>query len=172
MSKMDWRTIKYKLLLTARQRQWREKNPHNQTVMGSVFDLEKVTVGKNTYGIINMYCESSESVQLKIGSYCSIAPEVEFLLGEEHMTHTVSTFPFKNRFTGANEAGSKGNIIVKDDVWIGRRATILSGVTIGQGAIVAAGAIVTKDIPPYSIFWGACKANRNKIFSATDLQTS
>ena len=119
---------------------------------------------KNTYGIINMYCESSESVQLKIGSYCSIAPEVEFLLGEEHMTHTVSTFPFKNRFTGANEAGSKGNIIVKDDVWIGRRATILSGVTIGQGAIVAAGAIVTKDIPPYSILVGGLQSQSEQDF--------
>ena len=169
---MDWRTIKYELLLTARQHQWRRKNLNNRTVMGSVFDVGKVTVGKNTYGILNIYCESSENVRLEIGSYCSIAPEVEFLLGEEHTVHTISTFPFKNHLLRTNEAGSKGSIIIKDDVWIGRRSTILSGFTIGQGAIIAAGAVVTKDIPPYSVWGGGTsKTNRYKILSTTDIKT-
>ena len=52
------------------------------------------------------------------------------------------------------EAISKGDIIVDDDVWIGYGATILSGVHIGQGAVVAAGAVVTKDAPPYAIVGG------------------
>ena len=52
------------------------------------------------------------------------------------------------------EGVSKGNIIVDDDVWIGFRSTILSGVHIGQGAIVAAGSLVTKDVPPYAIVGG------------------
>ena len=52
------------------------------------------------------------------------------------------------------EAKSKGDIIIKDDVWIGTNAIILSGVTIGQGAIIAAGAVVTKDVPPYAIAGG------------------
>lgn len=52
------------------------------------------------------------------------------------------------------EGVSKGNIIVDDDVWIGFRSTILSGVHIGQGAIVAAGSVVTKDVPPYAIVGG------------------
>ena len=150
---MDIRTIKYEIVLTIKQFQWRKRNRHNKTVVGSSFDLDKVEVGKRTYGIINMYCESNENVKLQIGNYCSIAPEVEFLLGEEHNIHTISTYPFKNLFVNANEATSKGSIIVNDDVWIGRRATILSGVTIGQGAVVGAGAVVTKDIPAYSI-WG------------------
>ncbi|MBK7803608.1 MAG: CatB-related O-acetyltransferase [Chloracidobacterium sp.] len=49
---------------------------------------------------------------------------------------------------------SKGPILIKDDVWIGTRATIMSGLTIGQGAIVAAGSVVVKDVPPYSIVAG------------------
>ena len=52
------------------------------------------------------------------------------------------------------EAISKGDIIVDDDVWIGYGATILSGVHIGQGAVIAAGAVVTKDVPPYAIVGG------------------
>ena len=53
-----------------------------------------------------------------------------------------------------NEATSKGNIIIEDDVWIGYGATILSGVRIGRGAVVAAGTIVHSDIPPYAIVAG------------------
>lgn len=53
-----------------------------------------------------------------------------------------------------NEALSKGNIIIEDDVWIGQGAIILSGVTIGRGSVIGAGAVVAKDIPPYSIVVG------------------
>ena len=52
------------------------------------------------------------------------------------------------------EAVGKGGIIIGDDVWIGYRATILDGVTIGQGAVVAAGAVVTKNVPPYAVVAG------------------
>ena len=62
----------------------------------------------------------------------------------------ISTYPFKAKVakTDRDEAFAKGDIIVDDDVWIGYGATILSGVHIGQGAVIAAGAVVTKDIPP------------------------
>ena len=90
-----------------------------------------------------------------IGSYCSIAEGVQFLLGGEHEVHTISTYPFKVKVFGyKSEAGTKGSIIVKDDVWIGTNAIICSGVTIGQGAIVAAGAVVTKNVEPYAIVGG------------------
>lgn len=52
------------------------------------------------------------------------------------------------------EARSKGSIVIKDDVWVGANSLILSGVTIGQGAVVAAGSVVTKDVPPYAIVGG------------------
>ena len=57
-------------------------------------------------------------------------------------------------FGEEREAGSKGNIVIKDDVWIGQNAIICSGVTVGQGAVVAAGAIVTKNVEPYAIVAG------------------
>lgn len=66
-----------------------------------------------------------------------------------------STFPFKVKFLNYEvEALTKGPIIVKDDVWIGFGSFVLSGVTIGQGAVVAAGSVVTKDVPPYAIVGG------------------
>ena len=52
------------------------------------------------------------------------------------------------------EGQSKGDIVVADDVWIGNRAMIMSGVHIGQGAVIAAGAVVTKDVPPYAVVGG------------------
>lgn len=118
-------------------------------------DLSKVVVGKKTYGELHVTDFSPADTKLYIGSYCSIAPNVRFLLGGEHQIKSISTYPFKVlSFGEAREAGSKGDIVVKDDVWIGDGAIICSGVTIGQGAIVAAGAVVTKDVEPYAIVGG------------------
>jgi len=67
----------------------------------------------------------------------------------------VSTYPYKVRVRHDScEAISKGSIIVDDDVWIGYGATIMSGVRIGQGAIIAAQSIITRDVPPYTIVAG------------------
>ena len=67
----------------------------------------------------------------------------------------VSTYPFKKLMLhGEQEAISKGDIIIEDDVWIGYGAIILSGVHIGQGAAIAAGAVVSKDVPAYAIVGG------------------
>ena len=80
-----------------------------------------------------------------MGNLCSIGGNVKFLLGVDHPTDLISTYPFHaNILCDGIDAISKGDIIVEDDVWIGENSVILSGVHIGQGAIVAAGAIVTK----------------------------
>jgi acetyltransferase-like isoleucine patch superfamily enzyme len=98
---------------------------------------------------------SSGNEKLIIGSYCSISKGVQFLLAGEHPVDTISTYPFKvNCFSMKQEAGSKGDIVVGHDVWIGTNAIILSGVKIGQGAVVAAGSVVTKDVEQYSIVGG------------------
>lgn len=134
---------------------WREKNQHNYTEIIGEFDINCVEVGKETYGGIRAYTFGS-SKKLKIGNYCSIAENVMFLLEADHYVNHISTFPFKVKTVKSHEyeAVSKGDIIVEDDVWIGYGSTILSGVHIGQGAIVAAGAVVTKDVPPYAIVGG------------------
>ena len=139
------------------RKRWREKNRHNTTEAGKVFNINKVYVGNDTYGTINCLTWGCGNETLKIGNLCSIAQEVVFLLGADHFTNHASSYPFKSKMQlgdGGLDATSKGNIIVGDDVWIGYRATILSGVEIGKGAIIAAGSVVTKNIPPYAIVGG------------------
>ena len=147
--------VKSKLLSLKRHRMWKERNLHNTTdCVDSEFPLEQVTVGKGTYGGVNALI-FSDTLRLSIGSYCSIAPDVSFIAGADHSMSFVSTFPYRVKVMGEKyEAVSKGNIIIDDDVWIGYGATILSGVHISQGAVVAAGAVVSRDVPPYAIVGG------------------
>lgn len=138
------------------RKKYRRLNKHNHTQIAFFCDLSKVVVGKKTYGELNVTDFSPADTKLLIGSYCSIAPNVRFLLGGEHQIKSISTYPFKVKtFGAAREANSKGDIVVKDDVWIGDGAIISSGVTIGQGAIIAAGAVVTKNVEPYAIVGGS-----------------
>lgn len=137
------------------KKKYRKLNSHNFTQIMNYCDLSKVVVGKKTYGEIHVTDFSPADTKLYIGSYCSIAPNVRFLLGGEHQLYSISTYPFKVlTFGESREAGSKGDIVVKDDVWIGDGAIICSGVNIGQGAVIAAGAVVTKDVDPYAIVGG------------------
>lgn len=134
---------------------WRKRNKHNETAPNNLFDINMVSVGRYTYGRLEVLTFNTQN-HLKIGNFCSIAPKVVFLLSADHYTDHISSFPFKVKVTREleTEGVSKGDIIVDDDVWIGYGATILSGVHIGQGAIVAAGAVVSSDVPPYAIVGG------------------
>lgn len=134
---------------------WEKENPHNGTFPTSIIPLDIVKIGNYTYGELNVITSSNHS-KLIIKNFVSIAKNVTFLLDSEHAIHNVSLFPYKVRMLQSepSEALSKGDIFVDDDVWIGFGATIMSGVHIGQGAVVAAGAVVTRDVPPYSIVGG------------------
>jgi acetyltransferase-like isoleucine patch superfamily enzyme len=134
---------------------WRRANAHNETTPGNVIPLSKVSIGRRTYGIINAWHWGHEEEYLRIGHFCSIGAGVDFMLGGNHPTQGISTFPFKVKYFGHDrEAVSRGPIVVGDDVWIGNRAMILSGVTIGQGAVIGAGSIVSRDVPPYAVVAG------------------
>lgn len=99
------------------------------------------------------------SERIVIGSFCSIANEVVIFGGGEHRVDWISTFPLRIAF-GDSLAGkdghpsTKGETNIGSDVWIGFRAIILSGVTIGDGAIIGAGAVVAGNVPPYAIVAG------------------
>jgi acetyltransferase-like isoleucine patch superfamily enzyme len=137
------------------QRKWRNMNKHNLTVAGCCFNRSKVTVGVGTYGVLDVRHFGNPDERLSIGNYCSIGPNVVFLLGGEHDVNHISSYPFRVKLLReSNESVTKGTIVLEDDVWIGYGATIMSGVQIGQGAVVAAGAVVTKDVPPYAIVGG------------------
>jgi acetyltransferase-like isoleucine patch superfamily enzyme len=104
-----------------------------------------------------------------VGNYSSIADDVTFLIGGEHHPEWVSTFPFRIRYglPGRFEDGqprSRGPITIGSDVWIGRRAIVASGVTIGDGAVVGAGTVVVRDVEPYSVVAGAPNREIRKRF--------
>jgi len=93
---------------------------------------------------------------IKIGSFCSIGQNVsiqEFNHAINKPTSYAMSFHF---FTHEfkDDVISKGDVVIEEDVWIGSNASILSGVKVGRGSIIAAGAVVSKDVPPYSIVGG------------------
>lgn len=101
--------------------------------------------------------------KLRIGKYCSIACGAKFLFtSANHTLSSLSTYPFPlfweewglpwSELTQAWD--NRGDIVIGSDVWIGYEAVILSGVTIGDGAIIGARAVVTHDVPPYTIVGG------------------
>ncbi|GHF00894.1 acetyltransferase [Amycolatopsis deserti] len=101
--------------------------------------------------------------KLIIGKYCAIASGTRFLMaGAEHPTMGVSTYPFTMFGGGWAESTmdlvtsmpSRGDTVVGNDVWFGYGATVMPGVRIGNGAIIAAGAVVTADVPAYTIVGG------------------
>ena len=118
---------------------------------------ENVSIGDYTYGNFEIR-EWDNKTKLKIGKYCSIADGVIFLLGGEHRSDFITTYPFNALLKNFNYIGghphTKGNITIGNDVWIGSEAKIRSGVNIGDGAIIGANSIVTKDVPPYAIAAG------------------
>lgn len=135
---------------------WRTQNKHNQTFIVNAFDFKKVSVGNHSYGPLNVLTWDNEKEYLKIGNFVSIAANVTFILGGNHELGTISTFPFGAIFFQEieNQAKTKGAINIQDDVWIGHGATILSGITVSQGAVIGAQSVVTKDVEPYSIIAG------------------
>lgn len=121
-----------------------------------------LTVGKHTYGHenINIRKWTPYDGNLIIGNFCSIAAGVTVQLGGNHRTDWVSTYPFpaflkwNNCDRTSKYAWSKGDVIIGNEVWIGDNVTILSGVNIGDGAVIATKSVVTKDVPSYSIVAG------------------
>lgn len=114
-------------------------------------------IGPGSYGplVIKSW---GEGAKLIIGNYCSFAEGAKVLLGGEHRSDWITTYPFNILWEeGKNITGhplSKGNVTIGHDVWVGTDAIILSGVTIGTGAIVGARAVVTKNVPPFGIVVG------------------
>lgn len=111
--------------------------------------------------------------RLMIGKFCAIASGTQFIMGPaNHRMSSVTTYPF-HVFEGAWEENTpphlsqlpfKGDIVVGNDVWIGRNSVIMPGVTIGDGAIIAAQSVVTKDVEPYTIAGGNPIRARKKRF--------
>ena len=119
----------------------------------------RVVVGRATYGVPRVVTFAHDSTRLLIGAFTSIALDVTFVLGGNHPMDRVTTYPLRimRRLPGAGTDGypwTKGNVHVGSDVWLGYGAVVLSGVTIGDGAIVGACSVVTSDVPAYAVVGG------------------
>lgn len=143
-----------KIKLWLKKKEWRKRNAHNETSIVNTFNFTQVSVGKGTYGGISAILMADDSC-IKIGNYCSIGPKVIFMGGGEHNYKRISTYPFQSKvYKQKTNNPANHSIIIEDDVWIGYDAVIMPGVTIGKGSVIGARAIVTKDVPPYSIYVG------------------
>ena len=115
--------------------------------------------------------------KLIIGKFCMIASDVKFIMnGANHLSNAISTYPFSifgNGWENAMEGKSypnKGNIEIGNDVWIGYNATIMAGVKIGDGAIIATNSTVVSDVEPYSIVGGNPAKEIKKRFSPEKIE--
>ncbi|WP_022756274.1 CatB-related O-acetyltransferase [Butyrivibrio fibrisolvens] len=133
---------------------WRKRNKHNNTHVMNSFPRDLVEVGNHTYGYLCVLTANPIS-KLHIGHFCSIGQNVTFIVSSVHPIDYISTFPFKVYINHeSSEEIPVSDMHIDDDVWIGANATIMPGVHIGQGAVIGAGAVVTKDVPPYAIVYG------------------
>ncbi|MFO1241962.1 MAG: CatB-related O-acetyltransferase [Rickettsiales bacterium] len=135
--------------------------PANKIVLLNKLRMNpSMTVGDHTYGNegglpdIQWLDGNSEKVTLTIGKYCAFANDVKILMGGNHRTDWITGYPFRGPTLERKTPISKGDVIIGNDVWLGTECMILSGLTIGNGAVIAARAVVTKDVPAYAIVAG------------------
>ena len=125
-------------------------------LFGQRLDIE---VGDHSYGAPTLRWWG-EGARLRIGKFCSIARDVTIYLGGNHRTDWITTYPFSvmspwRRWTRQDgHPATRGDVIIGNDVWLAEGCTIFSGVRIGDGAVVAGRAVVTREVPPYAIVAG------------------
>ena len=110
----------------------------------SFFGKGYVFIGENTWVGLRSAFYRTQLAEIRIGANCDIGPDVAFVSGSHELGNPC-------RRAGK---GSGGDIVVEDGCWIGARVTIMGGVTISQGAIIGAGALVNKDVPADTIYAG------------------
>lgn len=115
--------------------------------------------------------------KLIIGKFCMIASDVKFIMnGANHLSKSISSYPFAifgDDWQGAmagKDYPTKGDTVIGSDVWIGQNATVMPGVKIGDGAIIATNATVTKDVEPYAIVGGNPACEIKKRFSTERIE--
>ncbi len=140
----------------------RGRNPNNETRvhLAKLARAHGFSIGAYSYGRPKVRFPESGR-RLTIGRYCSIADKVEILLGGDHRLDWASTYPFAampGLFPDARAPedyhASRGDVTIGHDVWLGSGCMILSGVTLGHGAAVAARAVVARDVPAYAVAAG------------------
>ncbi len=129
-------------------------------------------IGSGSYGELEIV-DYGEGSTFAMGSYCSVAAGVKVHLGGGHRTDWVTTYPFtvlEDRLRHIpGHPVTRGNVTIGSDVWLAADCTILSGVTIGHGAVVMNRALVARDVEPYAIVGGVPAQPRGKRFDETTI---
>jgi acetyltransferase-like isoleucine patch superfamily enzyme len=149
------------------------RNIYTNKQLAQYMEFGLLDIGDFSYGCpYILYYE--RGAKLKIGKFCSFAENITVLLGVDHRVDWVTTYPFSSKEANNEWPGglgitghplNKGNMEIGNDVWVGYGAIICSGVNIGDGAVVGAGSVVTKDVEPYSIVVGNPARELKKRFS-------
>lgn len=154
---------------------FRDLNVEEFVTLHDGCQLFNVEIGRMSY-----IGPSTHVSNTKIGRFCSIGPDIRIGLGGTHPTDKVSTHPsfysphFRSQITFADQSyfdEYPGSVSIGNDVWIGARATLVDGINIGDGAIIAAGSIVTRDVPPYAIVAGVPAKLVRQRFENETIQT-
>lgn len=165
----------FEALRSAISRSLRLKRFFSALVSGAEYYPPKgvVKIGEYTKGSPRIFSWRTDDV-LIVGKFCMFGCDSIVVLGGEHDLSRVSCYGFKSAFSGLKgdnlDGTSKGPVIIGNDVWVGGRTTILSGVTIGDGAIIAAGSVVTRDVFPYAIVAGVPAKVLRYRFSPTQIR--
>lgn len=121
----------------------------------------RLVVGPHTYGpLVLRHWGAPGGYVCRVGDYCSIADNVQVFLGGYHRPDWVSMYPFgafakwRGPDVRTDHTVGRGDVVIGSDVWLGSQCMIMAGVTIGHGAVVAARAVVSRDVPPYAIVAG------------------
>lgn len=141
-----------------------------RTRLQKLIEQGTVVIGRHTYGTPRVDTYKGSDAKVIIGSYCSISRGVVLVTGGIHPTNWIALYPFRIKWNmpgayGDGTPSTRGGIVIGSDVWIGTDAMIMSGVNIGDGAVVAARSVVTRDVEPYTIVAGAPARPVRKRFS-------
>jgi len=166
---------------------WKHKD--KKLKVGYLTELFNVKIGKyntlysniiisnSTLGDYVYIADEARIGSATVGNFCSIGQKVRIVVGM-HPTHLISTFPafFSTKkqcqvtFVKKNYFNEVGQVEIGNDVWIGYKATIMDNITIGDGAIIAAGAVVTRDVEPYTIVGGVPARVLKKRFTDEEIE--
>jgi acetyltransferase-like isoleucine patch superfamily enzyme len=147
---------------------WRRRREITNTIVRSYLPTKEgvaalprgVAVGRHTYGYDGeTFPIYTEGANIAVGAFCSIGPGVTIHGGGKHRVDRVTTFPLNARMFDRAKRNAKDDVhtratLVGNDVWIGQGATILAGVSVGDGAVIGAGGVVSRDVEPYAIVVG------------------
>lgn len=130
----------------------------------------QLVMGRHSYFVPNVVAYKGETNKVVIGSFCSVGADVRIFVGGNHRPDWATTYAMRVSFglPGAHEDGcptSKGDVIIGHDCWIADGSTVLSGVRIGNGAVVGSSAVVAGDVAPYAIVVGNPAREIRKRFS-------